>query len=76
MPRFDEDEKYKYDTFLRRIEHEHQLVNNRLGGFMTAQSFLFAAFVLGHNNARIEIGWFWMGLVRRCRQNAHRLLTG
>lgn len=54
MEVFDKDKIYKFDTFIRRIEHEHTLINNRLSGFLTAQGFLFAAFVLGHD----KIVWF------------------
>ncbi len=54
MTEFKEYHKYMYDTFIRRIEHEHMLMNNRLSSFFSAQAFLFAAFVLGHDKEDIQ----------------------
>ena len=41
------EETTSYERALRRIEHEHELENNRINWFLAFQGFLFAAVSLG-----------------------------
>jgi hypothetical protein len=51
----------RYELALRRIEHEHQLENNRLNWYLAFQGFLFAGVALAKDGGPQMVSTFaWM----------------